>query len=109
MDEFRHAQIAARSRQTVMTFARIVSILLLVVLVVGLFYRARLLMAGLRVTSWWRTPWRNYAVGGARWSPHMIGLAFDVTPVNNATRAVLDKMGFRYVLKESDHYHASII
>ena len=87
--------------------------LLLIVLaavVAYVFYkRLRLLFAGLRVTSWYRTPWHNKKVGGVRNSRHLLGLAFDVAPVNDATRHALNKIGFAYILKESDHYHVSII
>ena len=32
----------------------------------------------LQVNSWWRSPTQNAQVGGARYSQHLLGLAFDL-------------------------------
>lgn len=80
---------------------------LLVVLLIGVFYRLILFFFGVRVTSWYRTPWRNAIVGGTWNSFHMIGWAFDVTPVNEATASKLRSIGLK-TLNEGDHIHAQI-
>lgn len=79
------------------------------VVVVAVFYRLRLALAGLRVTSWFRHPWKNERVGGVALSRHQFGLAFDVTPVNSAVGEKLRAMGFKLVLNETDHYHVEVI
>lgn len=79
------------------------------VFVVALYYRWRLKNSGVRVTSWFRSPWKNAEVGGAGFSQHLIGWAFDVTPVNSAVHDKLREIGFGTVLRESDHIHVSVV
>ena len=81
-----------------------------VALVLWIAYkRYQISRAGLTVTSGYRTPWHNYKVGGSTFSQHMLGMAWDVTPSNPATRATLDKIGFGTTVDEGDHIHVSII
>lgn len=81
---------------------------LLAVLLVGIFYRLVIFFFGLRVTSWFRSPWKNERVGGMWNSLHMIGWAFDVVPANEATASKLRKVGLK-TLNEGDHIHAQVI
>lgn len=62
----------------------------------------------LNVTSWWRSPKKNQDVGGVSNSLHMIGLAWDVTPVTDENFASLRNAGLR-VIDEGDHLHAQIV
>ena len=64
-----------------------------------------LLYPELTVTSWWRTPWHNAEVGGAWNSLHQLGLAVDVTPVNQTTADKLKHI-WPWVYVEGDHVHA---
>ena len=73
-----------------------------------LVQRLRVSLAGLKVTSWLRTPARNRAVGGVPSSRHLLGLAFDVLPVAGAYTA-LRGMGFAKVINEGDHIHVEIV
>lgn len=77
--------------------------------VVVLIYRQKLKNAGLTITSWFRGPWKNERIGGVSNSRHQLGLAFDVVPVNDATFAKVRAMGFKKVLRESDHIHIEIV
>lgn len=88
---------------------RVLIVIIAVVAAVALIFRWRLKSAGLNVTSWYRTPWKNASVGGSRFSQHMIAWAFDVTPSNSAVMKKLQDMGFRTVLSEKDHIHASVL
>ena len=74
---------------------------------------------GLNVTSWWRSIWHNAAIGGKIYSPHLIGLGYDVTPPSNANFAALHAL-FPHVIfengsvvvdtpAEADHIHAGWI
>lgn len=74
---------------------------------VGAIFRFAISLRGMQVTSWWRTPWKNAAVGGARNSLHMVGLAWDVVPVTADNEQKLRDMGLR-VINEGDHLHAMI-
>ena len=70
--------------------------------------RALLHYKGLTVTSWWRSPWKNYTVGGKLYSLHLIGWAYDVVPVNRAIQDILAIWPFKFVV-ESDHIHLQIL
>ena len=80
-----------------------------VVLLVALYHNWHLKRAGLTVTSWYRTPWKNASVGGSKFSQHLIGWAWDVVPTNNAAHDKLRTMGFGTVIRESEHIHVSVI
>lgn len=64
-----------------------------------------------RVTSWWRTPARNAAVGGHPESQHLIGTAADFVPIAPSTYAdiarALEGAGL-VVVDEGDHVHAQL-
>lgn len=74
---------------------------------VGLFFRLAIAGKGLQITSWWRSPEKNAAVGGARNSLHMIGLAWDVVPVTQENEDALRSLGLK-VINEGDHLHAML-
>jgi hypothetical protein len=59
---------------------------------------------GIQVTSWWRSPSHNREVGGSDDSQHLVGVAFDVMPLERYRRALVGA-GFR-VVHEGDHLHA---
>jgi hypothetical protein len=80
----------------------------LIILIIALAARALLHAKGLTVTSWWRTPWKNYEVGGKWFSLHQIGWAFDVIPINKSLHDVLAVWPFKFVV-ESDHIHLQIL
>lgn len=85
-------------------------ILLSIFLLVGVAFAARALLysQNVQVTSWYRTPWKNNAVGGSRWSLHQIGWAFDVVPHNKPLQQLLTVWPFKAVV-ESDHIHLQIL
>jgi len=65
------------------------------------------------VTSAWRSPIRNKAVGGHSESKHMIGLAWDFRPHPTRSHAELQSIFAAHrlsvrVLPESDHLHVQI-
>ncbi len=93
--------------QTQTTLRRLIFYLLLGIFSVGVLYRLVLGAKGLKVTSWWRTPWHNFAVGGVAFSWHQIGWAYDVLPKNSATLHRLDQLRLK-VIPESDHLHAQV-
>ena len=76
---------------------------------VAVIYRLRIYLAGLKVTSWFRSPAYNRRVGGVPTSLHLIGWSFDVVPSNPVNATKLRDMGFRRVLNEGDHLHAQIV
>ncbi len=82
--------------------------ILLLTVVFVLAVLLRLLAAGIpgaRVTSWWRSPWRNRAVGGKRFSMHLLGWSVDLAPVTPGTEAAARRV-FPFVVNEGDHLHA---
>ena len=91
-----------------MPWLKIAAIIAISIFSVGLFYRLRLAFAGLRVTSWWRSPSKNKRVGGKANSKHLFGWAFDVTPNNPATIDKLRSIGFTKIIPEPDHVHVQI-
>lgn len=87
---------------------RLIVIGVLAVVLVGLIGRAIIHYHGLRVTSWWRSPWKNYAIGGKWLSLHLIGWGYDVVPVNAGLQSLLKVWPFKFVV-ESDHVHLQIV
>ncbi len=86
------------------------TILLVVIIIVCVAFVGRALLHwyGLTVTSWWRSPWKNYEVGGKWLSLHLIGWAYDVIPVNTLLHEVRRVWPFKFVV-ESDHIHLQIL
>lgn len=84
--------------------------ILLMLLAVGIYYRLRILgVPGLRITSWWRSPWKNEKVGGVLNSRHQVGLAFDVVPASRSTIDALQQIGFKKILDEGNHIHVEVV
>lgn len=79
-----------------------------VIVLIAFAARALLYYKGLTVTSWWRSPWHNFDVGGKYFSMHQIGWAFDVIPVNKSLHDLLAIWPFKFVV-ESDHIHLQIL
>lgn len=76
--------------------------------ILGLAVLLRLMAAtvpGVRVTSWWRSPWRNLQIGGRLFSMHLVGWGVDLVPVTPQTEASARRV-FPFVLNEGDHLHA---
>lgn len=86
---------------------RVLLFLFCSIVVVAFAARALIYCYNLNVTSWYRTPWHNYEVGGKWTSLHLIGWGFDVTPVNQSMQALLKVWPFKYVV-ESDHVHLQV-
>lgn len=78
------------------------------IILVAFAGRALLHWKGLTVSSWWRSPWHNHAVGGKWLSLHLIGWGYDVVPKNRALHEVLKVWPFKFVV-ESDHIHLQIL
>ena len=78
------------------------------ILFLGLVGRAILYYHGVQVTSWWRSPWKNAEIGGNWLSLHLIGLAYDVVPVNPVIRGLLAQYPWKVVV-ESDHLHLQMM
>lgn len=77
-------------------------------LLVGLGYYTYIRIRGMTVTSWWRSIEKNYSVGGVSNSLHLVGMAWDVVPVNDENAQILRNAGLR-VIDEGDHLHAQIV
>lgn len=84
----------------------IIAYAVLALVAFALYLRWRVRRGGLIVTSQFRTPWHNYAVGGVDHSTHLFGLAFDVVPDSEKTISILRGIGFKTILREGDHVHA---
>lgn len=78
---------------------------------IALFYRVAFWLQGYRLSSWYRTPWRNTEVGGVSNSLHLLGWAFDVVPGGPATVVKLKTfpLPLRVVLDEGNHVHCQIV
>lgn len=63
---------------------------------------------GMTITSWWRTPEKNKAVGGHPYSWHLLGLAYDIVPASEQNNRTLQRLGF-HTLNEGGHIHAQWI
>ena len=84
-------------------------LILSVCILIGVAFlgRALLYMHDVQVTSWFRTPWRNYELGGKWFSLHQIGWGFDVVPQNKPLQQLMAVWPFKAVV-ESDHIHLQI-
>ena len=65
-------------------------------------------LGALQVTSGYRNPTHNASVGGATWSRHMYGDAFDLKPLSSSLQALFERCGvegagFRQLYE--DHVH----
>jgi len=89
-------------------YIRLAVLMVLMITMIAFAGRAVLYWYGLTVTSWYRTPWKNYEVGGKWTSLHLIGWGYDVIPVNVLLHSVLKIWPFKYVV-ESDHIHLQIL
>jgi len=78
------------------------------IVLVAIVYRLRLFTVRAKVNSWFRSPWRNFTVGGKWNSLHQIGWAFDVAGTNTGMAIKLRKL-FNVVVVEKDHIHVQII
>lgn len=87
---------------------RVLIFSLAIIVIIAFAARALLYAKGLTVTSWWRSPWKNYEIGGKWLSLHQIGWGFDVIPVNKSLHDVLAIWPFKFVV-ESDHIHLQIL
>ena len=77
-------------------------------ILVGITYWLLIKSGGMNVTSWWRSTQKNFDVGGVANSLHLVGMAWDVVPVNASNVAKLRGLGLK-VINEGDHLHAQII
>lgn len=89
----------------------IFSIVMFIVFV-AVAYRVALWLRGFKVTSWYRTPWKNEDVGGVKNSRHLIGWAFDLVP---GGPAALKKFKDTFplpvgdVVDEGTHLHIEVL
>lgn len=84
-------------------------LILSICLLIGVAFAARALLYSqhVQVTSWFRSPWKNYEIGGKWFSLHQIGWAFDVIPANKPLQQLMTVWPFKAVV-ESDHIHLQI-
>lgn len=87
---------------------RLVILTLCILLGVAFAARALLYSQNVQVTSWFRSPWKNYEIGGTWFSLHQIGWAFDVIPQNKPLQQLMAVWPFKAVV-ESDHIHLQIL
>jgi len=74
-------------------------------LVYPLFFEFARRFPGRTVTSFYRDPINNRRVGGARFSQHLLALAFDsVGPDDEGARAFADALGL-VAIREPTHLH----
>lgn len=85
-------------------------LILFLCILVGVAFAGRALLYshGLSVTSWYRSPWYNYSIGGKWYSLHLIGWAYDVVPQNKPLIEMTRVWPFKTVV-ESDHIHLQIL
>lgn len=88
---------------------RIAVRILFVILAVAVVYRLLIALSGVRVTSWFRTPWHNLEVGGVRTSLHQLGWGFDVVPDTQETLQKISWVPWAYIKREGDHIHLQVI
>ena len=88
-------------------FKRVAIIALAIIVIVAFAGRALIAFFDLQCTSWWRSPWKNYEIGGKWFSLHQIGWGYDVVPVNAKIHALRAVWPFKWVV-ESDHIHLQI-
>lgn len=87
---------------------RLIILSLCILFGVAFFARAMLYSHNVQVTSWFRSPWKNYEIGGKWFSLHQIGWAFDVVPQNKPLIELTRVWPFKAVI-ESDHIHLQIL
>lgn len=83
-------------------------LILLIITALGYTYFLLIKAEGMRITSWYRTPWKNEDVGGMSNSLHLLGWAWDVIPVTAQNEAKLKGLGLK-VVNEGDHLHAQLV
>lgn len=86
---------------------RVVILSVCILFGVAFLARALLYSQGVQVTSWFRSPWHNYKIGGKWYSLHQIGWGFDVVPQNKPIQQLVAIWPFKTVV-ESDHIHLQI-
>ena len=94
-----------------MTLRHYLGLVAVAVLAVGaLYWWTFSRIPGVKVSSWWRAPWKNANVGGNPFSLHQLGLAWDVIPGTATTQAQLIATGLPMkIVPEGDHIHVQLI
>lgn len=82
----------------------------------GIFYRALLVLYGLTVTSWWRSPANNDYNDGKPLSLHLIGMAWDIRirgqeglGASEKVRQFMRWMPWGKTVAEDDHIHIQFL
>jgi uncharacterized protein YcbK (DUF882 family) len=83
-------------------------LVLLIIAALGYTYYLLIQAQGMRITSWFRTPWKNDEVGGVAGSLHLLGWAWDIVPVSGENERKLKDLGLK-VVNEGDHLHAQLL